>query len=198
MASADRSCPPRGARHFADSDGGAANLTINSGVAATPVTIQTGGNNAYGIQILSVGSGPSNPPADPFLGVVIPTAQNAAGGIATVNSYTNITTSGQNAYGIYAQSSTSGYPQSVVDGLTNFSATGFTFDISKVYNADGSAGTVGQAVQAKLVDANGNPISGSTGKVTVNANGTFAPGGGHGLRQPQRPASRSTSPFNMK
>jgi len=152
----------------------AANLTINSGVVGQPVVVLTTGSNALGISAVSLGSPPQNPPNDPFLGVPIPTASTVSGGVVNITSDTNITTTGANAYGIQAQSSTTGYPSSVVNALNNFSATGFSFAVNEVFNADGTAGMVGSAVSGSLVDANGNVIPGAGGTFAMNANGTYS------------------------
>jgi len=167
--------------------GGAANLNINVGLTGPIVGIVTAGANAGGITSVTVGS-PGVPGLDPFLGIPIPTNQNVPGGVVTINSSANITTSGTKAFGILGQSSTTGYPGSVATTLANFNPAGFTFGVSAVRNAAGSAGTVGTgstaptAVTTTQVDPAGNTLPGSAvpGTIKLNADGTyvFTPGAG--------------------
>ncbi|MGC4014163.1 MAG: autotransporter outer membrane beta-barrel domain-containing protein [Luteolibacter sp.] len=155
----------------------AGNITVNAALTGTPFSINTTGNQAQGINAVSVGVAPQ-PVNDPFLGVPIPTSQNTPGGVVTVNNSANITTNGTQSVGIVAQSSTSGYPAQVAQQLGDFisqnKASTFSFAVNGVKNKDGTSGTVGSAVTASLLDANGNVISGGAGTVTLNADGTFS------------------------
>src|ERR1700677_3415919 len=103
--------PGAGTNGINVSNGSAGNVTINSGSAGGTITINTSGAG-NGIFVQSTGN-PSAPANDPFLGVPIPTSATVSGGVVTVNSFSNITTTGAQANGISAASATSGYPGSV-------------------------------------------------------------------------------------
>jgi uncharacterized protein YhjY with autotransporter beta-barrel domain len=154
---------------FLNNSGG--NVNIFSGLANSHVVISTSGSTGFGINAQSTGAPSGNPPIDPLLNIPIPTAANVPGGVVAVRSYSDITTTGDGAHGITVKSSTTGYPPTVLQQLTNFSSAGISFTVNSV---GGAAGQVGQAVKGTLIDTNGNPIGGSAGTFTVNANGTFS------------------------
>jgi hypothetical protein len=133
-------------------------------------TFSLTGDNASGIVAISLGSPTSEVPDDPFLGVPIPGSPAVSGGVVQVNSSSSITTNGNNAYGIFADSSTTGYPDSVVTKLATFSSTSISFTVTSV---NGSAANVGQTVPGVLIDEQGNPIAGSGGAFIVKADGTY-------------------------
>ncbi|RYD33555.1 MAG: hypothetical protein EOP87_10780, partial [Verrucomicrobiaceae bacterium] len=155
----------------------AGNVRVETAQQGAAFNIRTSGNNAKGILAMSIGT-PTAPGSDPFLGIPIPTSQNVAGGVVTVENSANITTSGNDSQGIIAQSSTSGFPPQVAQQLNEFVTQGraanFTFAVQGVANKDASAGTLGTAVTASRVDQFGEAVTGGGGKVTLNANGTYA------------------------
>jgi uncharacterized protein YhjY with autotransporter beta-barrel domain len=151
-------------------NGSGGNVTVNSGVTGANVGIQTSGNNGVGIVAQSVGTPSANPPKDPFLNIPIPTDAAVAGGVVSVNSYSDITTTGVGAHGIVARSSTTGYPDSVIQQLQSFTGAGISFSVESVA---GFSTNIGQVVQGSLIDTNGNYIAGSGGTFTLNANGTY-------------------------
>jgi len=180
--------PGSGVNGITLNNGSAGDVTINAGVSGTPIVINTSGVNGRGISISSVGT-PSAPGTDPFLQVQIPTSTSVSGGVVTVNSFSNITTTGNLGYGIAASSSTTGYPSSVIDSLNSFisgtkSAT-YTFKVTQV---SGSGTNIGTAVNASLVTLLSGTADGSFttspaagDKLTLNSNGTytFTPGGSY-------------------
>lgn len=154
-------------------------VTVKSGTSGSSVVIHT--NNAAGIVAGSQGT-PNQALNDTFLGIPIPGDPAVAGGVVEVNSFANIQTAGNNAHGIAAQSSTTGYPASVTMELNAFllkleplNTSGISFSVLSVKNkkADGSPGTLGEPVVGVLIDMNGNPITGDGGTFTLNADGTF-------------------------
>jgi len=160
--------------YFFNSGGG--NVTVNSGIPQTNVVISTEGDDASGIVAESQGT-PGAAPQDPFLGIPIPGDPAVSGGVVQIKSDSDIETEGDNAHGIAAQSRTTGYPAAVIQALQGFSETGISFTVTSVENkkADDSAGVVGEPVQGLLIDADGNPVVGSSGGTfTVNALGTYS------------------------
>jgi len=150
---------------FSSSAGG--NVTLNSGTSATNVVIHTSG--AAGIDLQSAGIAPY-PQVNPVLGIPIP-GDNVPGGVVQVNSYSDITTTNDNAPGIRALSQTTGYPQAVIDDLNKFNPSNITYAVSSV---DGSAGDIGQAVSAVVIDSNGLPVAGNGGTFTISGSGTYS------------------------
>ncbi|HEY1912249.1 MAG TPA: hypothetical protein VGG73_15095, partial [Vicinamibacterales bacterium] len=119
------------------------------------------------------------PPVDPFLGVSILTTGAAAPGQPVVTSNTvDITVFGLTQPALSASSLSGGYDASVLDPIKNFSAAPFSFTTTAVFNANGTAGTLGQAVTGHRVDQDGNTITGLGGTFTLTAAGgfTFTPG----------------------
>jgi len=151
---------------------GAGDVTINTGVAGSNIVINTIG--ASGIVAGTVGSPPANPPPDPFWGVPIPTSSSAQGGVVHVLSYSDITNQGDNVAGIVATSQTTGYSQTIIQGLTNLVNAGVTFTVIGVTNASGTNVAVGAPVTGTLVDATGTNILGSGGTFTISSTGTFS------------------------
>ena len=151
---------------------GAGDVAINAGVAGSNIVINTTG--AAGIVAGTVGSPPANPPADPFWGVPIPTSSSAQGGMVQVQSYSDITNRGDNVAGILATSQTTGYSQTIIQGLTNLANAGVTFTVIGVTNADGTNLAVGVPVTGTLVDTSGTNILGSGGTFTISSTGTFS------------------------
>ncbi|MEI8343177.1 MAG: hypothetical protein WCH43_16770, partial [Verrucomicrobiota bacterium] len=172
--------PASGVSGITFNSNAAGNLTLNSGLIATPLTISTTGNNAAGMTVLNQGT-PSANTTDPLLGIPIlyhldsngnpvPNA-SVSGGVVTIVNYGNITTGGNNANGISGVSNTTGYPASVTQQINNFDPSTVTF---KVASVSGSAGNLGQPVSGQRVDLNGNGVAGGGGKFTLNANGTYS------------------------
>ena len=154
--------------YFANGSGGT--VVINSGVPGTNVVITTSGSGA-GISARSTGSVSSLPPPDPLLGIILPSGPAAPGGYVAVDSHSDITTTGDNAYGITGTSQTGGYPEAVVTGLESFTNTaGFNFTITFV---DGSSTNIGQAVQGVMVDADGNATTNIGGTFILQSDGSF-------------------------
>ncbi len=155
----------------------AGNVRVETAQTGAVFNIRTTGNNAKGITVMSVGT-PTPPSSDPFLGIPIPTSQNVAGGVVTVENSANITTAGNDSQGIHAQSSTSGFPPQVAQQLNDFvtqnRAANFSFAVSGVLNKDNTTGAVGSAVTASRVDQFGDAVTGGGGKITLNANGTYS------------------------
>jgi uncharacterized protein YhjY with autotransporter beta-barrel domain len=151
----------------------AANIVVSAARTGPSFNIVTQGEAARGIVAVSVGV-PTAPVADGFLGVPIPTSQSVPGGTVTVENSASIRTSGKNAQGIWAQSSTTGFPPEVSNQLQAFlnedKASQFTYAVSAV---NGVSGNVGTAVAAVLVDEEGAVIPGSAGLVTLKADGTY-------------------------
>ena len=155
-------------------------LTVNSGTAQSSVSIV--GTQAPGIAVSSQGIAQVPPVQqyDPLLNVPIPGSAGVSGGVVTVNSYGDITTSGASAHGISAQSSTPGYDPALVGILQQFSANGIHFQVTSV--AGGAAGTAVSG-QVATQDANGLWVpSGTTaGTLTINADGSFSVNTGAGF-----------------
>ena len=91
-----------------------------------------------------------------------------------VQSYSDITTEGDNAAGILATSQTTGYSPAIIQGLTNLANAGVTFTVIGVTNADGTNVAVGVPVTGTLVDATGTNILGTGGTFTISSTGTFS------------------------
>ena len=121
------------------------------------------------IQLQSTGTAAS-PQENPVLGIPIP-GDDVPGGVVQVNSYSDITTTNNNAPGIHASSQTTGYPQSVIDNLNSFNPSNITFSVSSVL---GSASDVGQAVSGVVIDTNGLPVAGNGGTFTISGSGTYS------------------------
>lgn len=159
------------------SDGGL-DLTINSGNSLSNVSIIT--NQASGIVVSSKGTPPS-PSNDPLLNVPIPGNPGVSGGVVRIESYSDITTGGTNAHGIFAQSNTTGYPSSVITALENFSDAGISFKVTSVKNPDGTEGGLDAPVIARIavVEAtDGLPVftgyAGEAGSFTISQGGGFS------------------------
>jgi uncharacterized protein YhjY with autotransporter beta-barrel domain len=161
--------PASGVTGISFNNGTGGNVIVNSGIPGNNVVINT--LNAIGIFATSVGTPSSSPPVDPFLKIPIPGAAAVNGGAVTVNSYSDITTTGNDAAGIVGRSATTGYPISVLFDLVFFTGAGISFTVDSV---GGVSTNVGHAVTGTLVDANGNSLGTSTGTFTVNANGSFS------------------------
>ena len=130
---------------------GGGNITINSGDSQFPVVITTVADQSSGIATLSQRSPPAAP-NDPFLNIPIPGTPEVSGGVVKVISFSEITTSGRNSHGIIAQSNTTGYHDSVVSSLENFSAEGIAFEVISVKNPDGSEGVIGSQIQGRILE----------------------------------------------
>ncbi len=132
-------------------------VNIVSGVQNSPVVIATQGDNAVGINALSTGS-PANYAWLNGLGVYVPTGPSGGGGQVTVESYSNITTSGANSHGIFAQNSIGVYNPLSTSTLESFSTN--NVNISLVSVAGNSANI-------------GNAVAGDNGGLfTLNSDGT--------------------------
>jgi len=179
--------------------GSGLNVTVNSGTSEDTVVIDTSaaGNNAMGIYALSTGVSP-RPVDDPFLGIPIPGTPETAGGDTTINSYSDITTMGTGAHGIYAGSSTTGYPSSVENDLEAFIAlddannTGIGFSVSAVGASDNTDGVDSAVTGAltyyvpqlgcdpvadescRLDETDIQAITGSGGEFTIDEQGNFS------------------------
>ena len=128
-------------RIVVDNDNGE-DITIESGSEDSTAVIDTtaDGDDATGIFARSTGR-PPTPTDDPFLGIPIPGTPDVSGGVVTVNSYTDITTDGTDAHGIHAVSSTTGYPDNVVEDLEKFRdevASTVEFELVSVVDDDGN------------------------------------------------------------
>jgi len=115
---------------------------INSGDSQASVTITTQGNNASGIVAISEGA-PAGVTWLSGLGVLAPSGPSGSGGPVQVTSYSDITTSGDNAYGIYAHNRIGVYNPFTIISLSNFSMDDITTSLVSV---DGEAGNIGQEV----------------------------------------------------
>ncbi len=155
------------------------NVIIHSGMPGSNVVIQTSGSGA-GISAQSTGNVTTLPPPDPLLGIRIPTAASVPGGLVSVDSYSDITSTGNGACGIVGTSQTAGYPQSVLTGLEAFTNSGLIVSFT-VTSVDGSSTNIGQTVQGVLVDTNGLATGGSGGTFTLNADGSFTFSLGNGF-----------------
>jgi hypothetical protein len=153
------------------------NVIVNSGDSQSSVVITTEGNDAAGIVAESRGT-PADPPSDDFLDIPIPGTPEVAGGVVEVNSYSNITTDGNHAHGIVAQSNTSGYPESIITALENFSDTGISFKVTSVLNPDGSEGGIASQVKGHILnlDADGqfDGYAGEGGSFLLNEDGSYS------------------------
>lgn len=130
----------------------------------------------------------SAPPPDPFLGVpVLTSGASTPGGTVTVVNDTPLATSADGTHALVANASAGGYPRSVIDSLTDFSANPFSFELTKVWNADSSPGTVGSTATGTRVDTEGNAVAGAGGSFVLNADGTFT-------RAPTSTISRMVNP----
>ena len=95
-----------------------------------------------------------------------------------MDSYSDITTTGDSAYGITGASQTTGFPREVLTGLEQFTNSGFNFTLTSV---DGSSTNIGHAVQGVLVDTNGTATGGTGGTFIVSADGSFTFSLGNGF-----------------
>ena len=136
-----------GGIHFISTSGG--DVTINSGGSQAHVVISTVGENAAGIDTESQGT-PPPPTNDPLLNIPIPGQPEVSGGVVRIESFSDITTNGKNAHGIVALSNTTGYPDSVITDLENFSDAGISFKVTSVLNPDGSEGGIGSEITGKF------------------------------------------------
>ncbi len=131
------------------------------------------------LTILSTRAQAQAPPVDPFLGVsILTTGASAPGQAVVANNAQDITVSGLFQPALSVSSLSGGYDASVLDPITNFSAAPFSFTTTAVFNANGTAGTLGQPVTGHRVDQNGNTVAGLGGQFTLTAAGgfTFTPG----------------------
>ena len=150
---------------FDSTSGG--DVILKSGELGSNVVIQT--DSASGIVLESSGDAPV-PRTDTVLGIPVPGRDSVSGGVVQLESHSNITTTGDSAYGIEAKSSTTGYPQAVTDSLEDFEAANVSFEVASV---DGSADNVNQRVLAIRIDAEGEPVEGDGGTFTIHDNGTY-------------------------
>ena len=148
------------------------NTWITAGDSERRLSITTGGQWTPGIFAASRGISTTPPADDAFLNVPLIGANPAvAGGEVRINAFTTrfdaatltpgILTTGAGAPAVAGYSSGSGYSESVLAKLRDFSETGFTFTVSRVLNASGaeaafSGGSV--TVRGYLLDANGNVL----------------------------------------
>ncbi|MGB8354522.1 MAG: hypothetical protein WCD79_11580, partial [Chthoniobacteraceae bacterium] len=168
--------PSAGTNGIIFSNGSAGNLTLNAGLSTSaPITISS--TNAAGISILSVGN-PPGATTNKFLNSIpVPGTPSASGGTVIVNSFANITTIGDNSYGIMGKSSTSGYPQSTIDTLNKFTTTGISFTVDPA-----TTGTLSAfSVVLETGSNDGSFTSGTAGsgdQLVLNSDGsfTFVPG----------------------
>ena len=169
------------------------NAWITAGDGEQRLSITTGGWSTPGIAAISRGVSTTPPPDDPFLNVpLIGTNPAVAGGEVRINAFTTrfdpatltpgILTTGAGAHAIAGISSGPGYAQAVLDKLRNFSETGFTFTVTQVLNASGTAvafsgGSV--TVRGYLLDASGNVLRDSSnnpilhGTVKIHQDGRY-------------------------
>lgn len=152
---------------FRNSSGG--NVFINSGDGITSTVIKTSGAGGAGILAESTGTPPLNPPDDPFLLVPNPTASTNGGGQVRVTNQGEISTSGNNAPGIVAKSSATGYPDSVLQELHQFTDEGFSFAVNWV----GTLTNTTDPVFGTLRDPNGVALPGSGGLFVIAPDGSF-------------------------
>src|SRR5215510_6844560 len=87
------------------------------------------------------------PSDDPFLKVpILTTGAAAPGSTVSTENHTNSTTFLPNAPALALDNSFPGYPVIVALRLAGFTEQGFAFSTIAIQNANGSFGTVGQAV----------------------------------------------------
>ncbi|MBI4996282.1 MAG: hypothetical protein HZC22_05155 [Rhodocyclales bacterium] len=154
-----------------------ANVLINAGASAQPVTIDTTHSGAVGIIGTATGVPSGNVADDAFLGVPLVGVNPAVpGGDVRITSRATIVTDGAGAHGISAYSASPGYPDVLLNRLAAFTESGFSFTVTEVRNA---AGTVvpfsGTSVQVRghLVDADGNMLTDAEGDPIEHGTFTF-------------------------
>ena len=146
-------------------------LTLTSGRATVPVTISTSGAGAAGVGMVADSTGrTSGIAAIPALGLLVPDGPAGAGGPVTVTSFSDITTTGDGAHGLFAQNAIGGYSPPVVQSLLAFDAAAHTYTVHTVAGSDANVG---------------EEVAGSHGGTfTLYANGTldFEPDDGFELQ----------------
>ena len=155
------------------------NTVINSGTSEETVSIFSTGNEKGGILGKTSGAPSGTFPDDPFLGVPLVGVNPAvSGGYVAIHSYSDITTNGKNAHGIYAESSSDGYPDAVITKLESFKEEGFAFEVIAVRDLNGQVVAFGPdatvQVSGFLLDENGNPVKDGSGNIVPH--GTFVIG----------------------
>jgi len=161
------------------------NVIVNSGSATDDsVSISTKGLYAYGILSVAEGVSSGAVRTDPFLNVpLIGNDPAVPGGQAEVNNYGKIITDGSNAHGIYAYSSSAGYPTAVIDALKGFKDNGFSFEVSTVKDSSGQAVDFNKdkkvTVHGYLMAEDGTPARDDQGKIieygtfTIGTDGSY-------------------------
>lgn len=77
-------------------------------------------------------------------------------------------------------SSSPGYPQAVLDRLSGFTESGFSFAVTEVYDASGATLTFsGSSIEVRghLIDADGNPVTDGSGNRIEHGTFTLHPNG---------------------
>ena len=160
---------------------GVGNVLINSGESGARVEIVTSGSAAHGIEGVASGIPSTIAPDDAFLGVpLVGIDPDVAGGTVDINSSSNIVTNGTGAHAIRAQSSSPGYPQAVLDRLSGFTETGFSFAVTEVHDATGNTLTFSGAsiqIRGHLIDADGNLVMDGSGNPVEHGTFTLYPDG---------------------
>jgi hypothetical protein len=100
-----------------------------------------------------------------------------------VLSYSNITTQGAGAIGIRAWASTTGFDDAVTESLENFSSTGFTFEVTSVWQLDGGQATVGDRIRGFVIDESGNPVKDPDGNFVAAGWFSLNPDGSYTFEQ---------------
>ena len=139
-------------------NGSGASVTINSGRENNRFVITTQGDNASGIVAISEGA----PAGNTWLsgvGVLAPSGPAGSGGPVQVTSYSDITTNGDNSYGIFAHNKIGVYNPLSVLSLSGFSVDEVDISLTAVA---GSGSNIGQEVAGD----NG-------GFFTLNSGGTW-------------------------
>ena len=157
------------------------NVIINSGISEETVLIETAGENATGISGEARGAPSAAAQDDLFLGVPDIGGNPAVpGGYVGINSYSDISTNGNKAHGIYGYSASGGYSETVINKLKNFTEEGFTFEVTEVLDPNGLPVAFVSDYTAKvsgyLIDEDGNPLTDSGGNIIEH--GTFVIGKG--------------------
>jgi hypothetical protein len=164
---------------------GQAGAAIVSTAAGT--TIVTHGNSAYGIGARSIGGGGGTGASDSgiFYSAGTNGSTGGAGGTVTVNSFGNITTYGEGAHGIYAQSMGGGGGDAGISSssVVAIGATGGIGGVGgqvDVTNAGAitTHGLRSNAIEAQSIGGGGGNGGAANGAITMGGDGGGATAGG--------------------
>ena len=156
---------------------GAGNAVIIVGTQDMPEKILT--SQAPAISAASTGSPVGEPYRDPFLGIPVPTNAASAGGVVQVENHSDISTAGNKAHGIVAQSQTTGFSEAVLTELRSYTGANVSWQITIVTNSDDTTTLPGSWATGTAVAADGASLTNAGGgKFLIASDGAvqFDPG----------------------